>query len=139
MIDKGAEVRTRAQSADAQVSPGPGLGMLRGRAMQQKIRLLTLEDRDLRFRVFHIFGNAIHKRLQGMRPLHIQIATLIGVAVDINRGMLPQFVRVLLHPFRGTEQHGLLPIPGGVDDGALRLHPCLASSPSARASSSNTT
>src|SRR5580700_11215647 len=56
-----------------------------------------------------------------MRPLYFQIAALIAIAVDVNRGMLPKLVRMLFYPLGGTEKHGLFTIPGGVDDGALRL------------------
>src|ERR1700677_2308445 len=56
-----------------------------------------------------------------MGTLHIQIAALIGIAVDVDGSMLPQLVRMFFDPLGGTEKHGLLAIPGSVDDGALRL------------------
>jgi hypothetical protein len=64
-----------------------------------------------------------------MGPLHIKIAALIAIAVDVNGGMLPQLVCVLFHPLGGTEKHGLFAIPGGVDDGAFRLPSLLGKFP----------
>src|SRR5579859_6601930 len=56
-----------------------------------------------------------------MRALHAQIAAAITVSIDVDGGVLLEFGRVVLSPFGRAQKHGLLAVPGAIDNGALRL------------------
>src|SRR5215468_1959807 len=56
-----------------------------------------------------------------MRSASVEISASVGIAVDIDRGVLLKFLPVVFGPFRGTEQHGLFAVPCAVNDSALRL------------------
>src|SRR5678815_924725 len=79
----------------------------------------ALENRQAGFRVLHIACDAADETLQILRPSGKQEAPLIAVGIDVSDGMLLQFIHMSFHPLDRTQQPGLLPIPGAVDDGAL--------------------
>ena len=130
MIEKRREIGSRAQRFDAQISSLPQflahfLRILRGLRFGDLAQLSPLPDRRLRFWIFDVARHSINKLLQTMRAVHIQNAAVVAVGVDIDGGMLPQFIGMGLDPFGRAEQHGLFAIPRAVEDGAPRLPPLL--------------
>src|SRR5258708_34977794 len=54
-----------------------------------------------------------------MRTLSFKIAASVAVRVDVNGGVLFEFVGVVLRPFCRSQQHGLFAIPRAINNGAL--------------------
>ena len=56
-----------------------------------------------------------------MRAFHAKKAAAIAVGIDVESGMLLEFVAMVLSPLGGSQQHGLFTVPRAIDDGALGL------------------
>ncbi len=54
-----------------------------------------------------------------MEPLHVEKAAVVAVGIEIDDGVLLEFVGMLLDPFGRAEKAGLFTIPRAIDDRAL--------------------
>ena len=75
--------------------------------------------RDARLGIDDFVPQFVGETLQRMRAAHTNKATTVPVRVDVNHGLVLQLRSVILGPFRGAEQAGLLSIPSGINDRAL--------------------
>src|SRR5690348_4632593 len=75
-----------------------------------------LPNRDVCLRILKIAGYPVYEVFEGRGTPHTQIAAAISVAIDVSYRMLLKLFVMLFGPFRRTEQHGLLAIPGAIDD-----------------------
>src|SRR5690606_30045392 len=67
----------------------------------------------------------VDEPLERVRAAHAEEAAAVAVGVDVRDELLAQLRCVVLREFRGAEQTGLLRIPAGVDDRALRAEAVL--------------
>ena len=122
VVNKRREIGTGPKRFNAQVGALPHFFFVRSRFGSGDGELMrALPYRQLRFRVFNIASNAVDELLEAMRSRHIQKAPVVAIRVDVDGGVMAQFVGVGLHPFGGTQQHRFLAIPRAVNNGAPRL------------------
>ena len=124
MLEERREIRARAQGGDAQVGAAArllaGVGGVR---VGEGPGLAALPDAHLRLGVLDVPSDLVDEPFEGVRAAHVQVTTIVRVAVQVDRPPRGELVGVGLHPFRGSEQRGLFTVPGGVDDRAARRPP----------------
>jgi hypothetical protein len=77
-------------------------------------------DRYARFRVCQFGRDSIYEVREILAPAGIEHTARIGVRVDVEDGLLPEFVRVRFGPFGRAQETGLFRVPTRIDERALR-------------------
>src|SRR5206468_9026956 len=101
MLEKRRVVGARPQRADTPVGTGAYLLLvLRLRAIN-RTRLLSLPDRQVRFRIGDVPRHIVDEMLERVRALHLEEAASVAVRIQIRDRVLLQFGAVRLR----SEEH----------------------------------
>src|SRR6185436_2336017 len=98
VVEERRVVGSRAERADAEIVAIASIPAGLRRSGENPRSLDSLPRADSRLRIRNISGNAVDEFLEGMRPLDIEVASGVGVAVQISDGVGFQLVSVRLDP-----------------------------------------
>ena len=94
---------------------------------------MRFHELTLRLGIVDILRDAVDEFLERVRALDAEKAAAVAVGVDVGDGVRLSSSACGFGPLGGAEQPGLLAVPGGVDDRALRPPALLVRARRARA------
>ena len=118
---KRGVVAAGTERADAEIGAGARVFAVFRTAHGETSSLIALPYGNILFRIGNVSGHGVDEFFQRVRTLHAKKSAAIAIGVDVDGGVLLEFVAVVLGPLRGAEQHGLFAVPRAINNGAFGL------------------
>src|SRR5579864_583924 len=116
MVEKCGVVAAGAKRGDTKIGAGARVFAVLLTAHREPGSMATLPDGNILLRISNVTGDGVHKFFQRVRTFHAKKAAAVSVSIDVESGVLLEFVAVVLSPLRGAQQHRLFTVPRAIND-----------------------